>query len=373
MIPNWIREVLPAPFFNMGPKGLMWWQWLGLLALILISLAIGRALGEVTRRILLRITRRTSSTWDDRLFARISGGIGLLWALAVFRALQAELELPPGQNAWVSEKLGALVVVVTFWMIWRSVAVLLEVMAERPWAAGNNSARSLLSVGGNFIRIAVVLAGAVTMLAVLGYPVATLVAGLGIGGVAIAFGAQKTIENLFGSVALAADQACRVGDTIKVDDVVGVVERIGARSTQIRTMDRTLVTLPNGKLSDMRIENFAMRDRIRFGTTIKLFYDTTDEQLRTVMAGMEKVLRDHPKVWPETVVVRFIGFGEASLEIEVLCWFATTDYDRFRDYRQDALLGFFDVAEKAGVSFAFPAPVHFINRDQPAGGGAKRV
>jgi hypothetical protein len=140
MIPNWIRDVLPAPFFTYGPKGLMWWQWLGLLALILISLALGRALGEVTRRILVRITRRTSGTWDDRLFARISGGIGLLWALAVFRTLQAELEFPDKQNAWLSEKLGALVVVVTFWMIWRSVAVLLEVMAERPWAAGNNSA-----------------------------------------------------------------------------------------------------------------------------------------------------------------------------------------------------------------------------------------
>ena len=94
MIPNWIRDVLPAPFFTYGPKGLMWWQWLGLLALILISLALGRALGEVTRRILLRITRRTSGTWDDRLFARISGGIGLLWALAVFRTLQAFAAIP---------------------------------------------------------------------------------------------------------------------------------------------------------------------------------------------------------------------------------------------------------------------------------------
>ena len=372
MIPSWLRDYLPAPFFNFGPKGLMWWQWLGVLALVVISLAIGRALGFVTRRILLRITRKTSGTWDDRLFERISGGIGLLWALAVFHTLQSGLELPQEQSEWVRSKLGALVVIVTFWMIWRSVAVLLEVMSERPWAAGNHSARSLLSVGGNFLRIAVVLAGFVTTLAVLGFNVATLVAGLGIGGIAIAFGAQKTVENLFGSVALAADQACRVGDTIKVDDVTGVVERIGARSTQIRTVDRTLVTIPNGKLSDMRIENYAVRERIKFATTIKLFYNTSDEQLRAVMAGMEKVLRDHPKIWPETIIVRFVGFGDASLEIEVLCWFQTSDYDRFRDYRQDALLGFFDVAEKAGVSFAFPAPV-LMQPGQKTGGGTERV
>ena len=135
MIIGWLRDLLPAPFFTLGPKGLMWWQWLGLLALILVSLAIGRALGALSRRVLLRISRKTSGTWDDRLFARISGGIGLLWAVAVFHTLRSGLDLPskdPNVEGFVSAALSAVVVVVTFWMIWRAVDVLLEVISERP-------------------------------------------------------------------------------------------------------------------------------------------------------------------------------------------------------------------------------------------------
>jgi MscS family membrane protein len=370
MIADWLRQFLPAAFFKIGPKGLMWWQWLGLIGLMLLALAIGRAMGALTRRILRRLTHRTAGKWDDLLFARISGGIGLLWAVAVFHTLLSGLELPKEAHDWVRGAQGAVVVVITFWMIWRAVDVLIEVMAERPWAAGNPSARSLLSVGGNFVRIAVLLAGVVATLAVLGYPVATLVAGLGIGGIAIAFGAQKTVENLFGSVALAADRACRVGDTIKVGDVTGTVERIGARSTLIRTLDRTLVTIPNGKLSDDRIENFAVRERIKFQTIVRLPYDTTEAQLTRIVTGMEKVLRGHPKIWSELVLVRFIGFGQTALEVEVLCWFETTDYDHFRDYRQDVLLGFMRVVEGAGTTFAGPAPVQMIDRRPTAGGGA---
>src|SRR4030095_6460469 len=162
MFADWLRDVLPAAFFKVGPKGLMWWQWLGLLGLMLVSLAIGRVLGVITRTILRRITRRTAATWDDRLFARISGAIGLLWAFAVFHTLQSGLELPGGDHSpdsFVRSMLGALVVIVTFWMIWRAVEVLLEEMHDRPWAAGNHSARSLIGVGGNFARIAVGLAG----------------------------------------------------------------------------------------------------------------------------------------------------------------------------------------------------------------------
>lgn len=375
MIGRWLHTILSDAFFSVGPKGLMWWQWLAIPVLILVALAIGRVLGAVTRGILHRITRRTESHWDDRLFERISGAIGMLWALGAFRVLLPLIELDPKGDPYevALKALGVLVVVTTFWMIWRSVDVLIEMLLERHWALGNPSARSLLSVGGNFIRIGVFLAGVVTTLAVLGYQVATLVAGLGIGGIAIAFGAQKTVENLFGSLALATDQPCRVGDTIKVDDVVGTVERIGARSTRLRTIDRTVVTIPNGKLSDLRIETFAVRDRIKFATTIRLFYDTTQAQVRQVIEGLEQVLREHPKIWPEAFVVRFAGFGDSSLEIEVLCWFETTDYDRFRDYRQEVLLGFMQAMERANVSFAFPAPVHVVRRKAPGTGTTSPV
>jgi len=237
-----------------------------------------------------------------------------------------------------------------------------EFLLERPWAADNPSAHSMLSVGGHLLKVLVAVVGAVASIAAVGYPVSTGLAGVGIFGVALAFGAQKTVENLFGSVALAADQPLRVGDFVRVDDFTGTVERIGMRSTQIRTLDRTLITIPNGQLSDKRIESFAARDRIRFAATIAVVYGTTHAQMGRVLKGFEDVLRNHPRIWPDSVIVRFAGFGHWSFDIEVMCWFETTDYDEFRVLREEALLGFMRVVEEAGTHFAFPTrTVHLVS------------
>ena len=234
---------------------------------------------------------------------------------------------------------------------------------ERPWALSNPSARSLLSVTRNLARVFVLVSGLVAVLGALGYPVATVLAGLGIGGIAIAFGAQKTIENLFGSISIAADQPFRVGDLVKVEDITGIVERIGMRSTQIRTADRTLVTLPNGKLADMRIEDFAARDRIRFATTIGLVHGTTEAQLRRIVAEIEAMLRAHPKVWPETVIVSFVSLGPSSLNVDVQCWFQLPDNAEYRTARQETLFGILRVVEGAGASFAFPTQtLHVVGK-----------
>jgi MscS family membrane protein len=220
----------------------------------------------------------------------------------------------------------------------------------------------------NLAKGFVAIGGLVATVAAFGYPVATVLAGLGIGGIALAFGAQKTIENLFGSVALAADQPFRVGDFVKVEDFTGNVERIGMRSTQIRTLDRTLVSLPNGKLADMRIEDFASRDRIRFAATVALVYGTTEAQVRRVVAGIEAMLRGNPRVWPDAVVARLAAFSPSSLDVEVLCWFETRDFEEFRGLRQEALLGILRTVEEAGARFAFPTrTVHVVG---PEGGNA---
>jgi MscS family membrane protein len=155
---------------------------------------------------------------------------------------------------------------------------------------------------------------------------------------------------------------------VRIEDFVGNVERIGMRSTQIRTLDRTLISIPNGKLAEMRIEDFASRDRIRLNATIGVVYETTRAQIEHIVAGMEEVLRDHPRIWPDTIVVRFAGFGTSSLEIEVLAWFRTSDFNVFRDCRQDVLLGFVRVVEESGSRFAFPTQtVHLVTEAPGAG------
>ena len=351
---RWIRGWVPARLQLHGPLGLLWWQWLALPVLAVLALVIGRILGASTSAILHRIFRRTPTEWDERLLRRVSPALTLLWGVAAAALLLPWLALLPGAQGLLRSLLGGLATVAVFWALWRSVDVWAQFLMQRPWAADNASARSLLMVTRNFLKVFVAVGGVVATLAAFGYPVATVLAGLGIGGLALAFGAQKTIENLFGSVALAADQPFRVGDFVKIEDFTGNVERIGMRSTQIRTLDRTVITLPNGKLSEMRIEDFGSRDRIRFAATVGLVYETTEAQVRAVVAGIEEMLRAMPRVWPDVVVSRFVALGPSSLDVEVLCWFQTADLNEFRELRQDALLGIMKVVRDAGTDFAYP-------------------
>ena len=320
---RWVRDLVPQRLQRYGPLDVMWWQWLALPLLAALALVAGRSFGSVTTRVLHRLFRRTPTQWDGgcssgpRRRSRCCGrsrrrrcscpgwGCGRAPTPSCVRCSE------------VSRRIGV------FWVAWRAVDVWAQFLSERPWAADNPRRAPLLSVTRNLARVFVAVTGLVATLAAFGYPVATVLAGLGIGGIAIAFGAQKTIENLFGSISLAADQPFRVGDFVKIEDFTGNVERIGMRSTQIRTPDRTLVSIPNGKLADMRIEDFAARDRIRFAATLGLACATSEEQLRSVVTGIEALLRATPKVWPETVVASFVAIGASSLDVEVLCWFET--------------------------------------------------
>jgi len=151
-----------------------------------------------------------------------------------------------------------------------------------------------------------VIAGIVA-LAQLGVSVASLVAGLGIGGLAVALGAQKTLENLFGTLSIGVDQPMREGDFVKLYDFLGTVEQIGLRSTRIRTLDRTIVTIPNGELANQRIESYTARDRLRLATTIGVVYQTTSQQMRAILGELEAILRRHPKIWPDGLAVEVQG------------------------------------------------------------------
>ena len=253
------------------------------------------------------------------------------------------------------------IVFAVFWALWRGTAVAARQMLDRPWAQDSASARTLVSVGGNLVRGTIVFAGVLAMLSALGYPIGTLLAGLGIGGLALAFGAQKTIENLFGSVAIAVDQPFRVGDLVNADGISGVVESVGLRSTRLRTAERTLVSIPNGKLADQRVESCTAGDRFRLSTTLGLRYDTTREQMQQAISGIERVLHEHPKIWPEGASVRLAAFGASSLDVEVLAWFEVPDWADFVACREAILLAILQVVRDAGTDFAFPTrTVHLV-------------
>jgi MscS family membrane protein len=367
----WFEQHLSDPLLQRGPRGLLLWQWLAVPLAVVVAWLAGRLLGWVTRRVLGLLFARTQTNWDDLLLKRLAAPLTLLWSLGVAYVILPWLALSTGAEASVERGLHAGTFVVFFWAALRGIDLGFQFLGSFPWARADPLAAGILPLGSKMARIAVVVIGVIAVLTQLGYPVASLLAGLGIGGLALALAAQKTVENLFGSVSISVDHPCRVGDYVSADGISGNVESIGLRSTRIRTVNRTIVTVPNGKLADARIENFAVRDRLRLFCTLQLVYGTTEAQLGAVLAGVEEALRTHPKLFPEGDAVRFVNMGAHSLDVEVAAYFDTTDWNEFTLIRQELFLRFMGVVERAGTSFAFPTQtVHVASvpeRERPAG------
>jgi MscS family membrane protein len=359
-----IEQHLPAWLRGAGPFGLAWWQWLAVPAVALLAAALGTLLGWVTRRLLGRIAARTRVTWDDRMLGRLGGPLTLLWSLGVGAAAQPVLDLDAGAAAVVQRALRSVGTLAIFWAALRAADVAFESATRAPRTRENPALAGFLPLGRQVARVVLAALGAIAILNELGFQVTSILAGLGIGGIAVALAAQKTVENLFGSFAIGVDQPFRVGDFVRVGDVLGTVESIGMRSTRVRTLDRTLVTFPNGKLADMQAETFGARDRCRLVAQVGLVYSTTAGQLRRVLAGFEAALRAHPRIWPDTVSVRFVRLGESSLDVEVMAWFLTSDWNEFTAIRQEMLLRFVEVVEEAGSSFAFPTRTLVMKREE---------
>jgi MscS family membrane protein len=337
-----------------GPLDLRLWQWLAVPVAIAVAWLGGLLLGWLVRSWLGRLARRSTAEWDDALLERSRLPLAMASMVALSFLLLPFLSLEESAQATATRWLRSALFIAFFWMLFRTIDVIQSIASRAAWATAHPLSRSLLPLGTRVLKVAVLAVALVAMLAQLGYPVASLVAGLGIGGLAVALAAQKTLENLFGAFSIGMDQPLRVGDFVKIEDFVGTVEAVGLRSTRVRTLDRTLISIPNGKLAELPVESYTARDRMRLASTLGLVYGTSSSTLRDNLAGSEKVLRAHHKIWTDSVVVRFKEFGQSSLDVEIMAWFVTQEWSEFQLIRQNVLLDFMAVVEASGSSFAFP-------------------
>jgi MscS family membrane protein len=349
----WIRLHAPSLLLGPGPKGVLLWQWLALVPLLALSWYAGRLLAFLSCRLLDAVTRRTHRDWGQRLVQRLHVPLAVLWSVAAALLSSRWLGLSPAGQAFLDLLLSAVAIAGSFAVLWSIVDVFGDEASRQPWAAGNPSALSALGLAVRGGRVLVVALACVAVLVQLGYPAASVLAGLGLGGLALALAAQKTVENLFGSIALAVDETLRVGDLVQVDTVLGRVEAIGLRSTRIRTLDRTLVSVPNGLLASMRVESLTARDRLRLVSSLSLELGTTPQRLRELMAAIEKLLRAHPKLWSDDLQVTLRQLGPASIDVDVVASFEVAPED-FARLRSDVLLQLLEAVERAGVALAAP-------------------
>ena len=340
-----------------------WDGWVSvLLPLALIAaLTIGWVLSYGLGWLVGRVTRRTPTPVDDKLIASLRAPVAAAIGFALWRAAVGivDMDIPPRALVAVNEGTRLAYLAFLFWGLLRLTEVGGEWLRHSHWALRNSLSRSMVPLTTRVAKIIVLVIGVITVLSELGYPVASLIAGLGIGGIAIALAAQKTVGNLLGTFAIGVDQPLREGDAVKAGDVAGTVESVGLRSTRIRTADRTIVTVPNGQLADMNIESFALRDRFRLALTLRVRYTTTSAQMREILRGITTLLESHPRRAPDAPSVHLVDIGESWLAVEVVALFDTADGAEFNDIREELLLGCIEIIEKAGSALAFPpmAPV----------------
>ncbi len=358
-----VEKILPGFLKDHNWGGVPAGQWI--VASLLIGVSFMLAWG-----ISLLFFTVLRALWKGAKHEPVSGVINALklplrlyLAVLLFVSLSRTL----GLSIIIRQKFSALTIIVGIiaivLLLWKLADFLGKFSQEKMLIRGNAAGVSIVLFIQRAAKIAVVIFGIIAILGAIGIDVTTGLAALGIGGIALALGAQKTIENFVGSVTLIADRPIRVGDFCQVGQITGTVEKIGIRSTRIRTLDRTLVTIPNGAFSSDTIENYAFRDKFRFYSIINFRYETTPDQLRFLLSELRKVLYAHPKVYEDPARVRFIGFGSSSLDLEIFAYLNAINYDHFLEIREDLMLRMMDVVEQSGSDFAFPSQTLYFAKD----------
>jgi MscS family membrane protein len=231
---------------------------------------------------------------------------------------------------------------------------------------GRLGSTAILRPARRVVDLIVCVIGLMVVLHSFGINPSAALAGLGVGGIAVALAAQKTLENVIGGASIILDEAVRVGDYFKMGTVEGTVETIGLRSTRVRTMNRTLVTIPNGQIATMTLENFSVRDSFWFRHIIGLGYETSAPALNLVLAEVRKLVDQDSRILPATTRVRFLRLAESSLEIEVFAYVAVRDNSQFLEIQEDLLIRIRELIESAGVEIAYPSRTIYLKESAEA-------
>ncbi len=353
-----LGHLLPPIFLELRFRGVQLWQWLGLLVLLPAAWLLSRPLTSLLSGIARAMARRTKTAFDDALVHNAAGPIRLILAAVIVDLGAGLLALGVRSQAAVSGGRQLVSVIALAWLVFRLSDVFASMIVER-----QRQAATFMPLGRRTVKAFAVAIAMIATLHWFGFDVSSLLAGLGIGGLAVALAAQKTVEHLFGGVTLVADQPIRVGDLCKFGGTSGVVEDIGLRSTRIRTADRTVISVPNGEFSGMQIENFSRRDRMRLKTILGLRYETTADQLRFLLAEIHALALATRGIDEDSVNVRFVQFGAYSLDIELNAYVKTTNADEFAKVREDLFLRIMDLIDAAGSGFAFPSQTIYAGKD----------
>jgi len=357
LIPPQRAEALPDVLRgNLGGQALWKWLALGIVYAIVFGLVYGihRWFGHPSGKGRLGL----------RLRRMLAPGSFVLLAFVMNYFFRHEIQLR-GQGLLLAYGLLPVLVWIAFAaLVWQLSLALAEAVVASPKISDSGLDASLLRLLARFLGVVAVIGLLFLGAQRMGLPVYGLLAGLSVGGVAVALAAKTSLENFLGSLSLFADRPVRVGDFCRYEGELGTIEEIGMRSTRIRGIDRTVTTIPNAIFSEMKITNLTRRDRMLVNPTLSLRYETTPDQLRYVLAKLRELLLAHPRITADPARVRFGGFGDCSLNVDVFAYVNTQDWNEFLGIREDLHLRMMDVVADSGTGFAFPSRTLYFARDK---------
>lgn len=353
-IADWLRGQLPESPLSQGFL-LETWQWIGLTALITLGVIADRVTRFLVSGWLSRSGRKPDAVpLNTEAIKGFATPLGVFVMGVVWRSLLGLLDLPTGTHDLLHTAATFVMAAAGVWTAYRFVDLLATYLEPKVEKTDSQLDDLLVPLVRRALKIVVLAFGLVFVAQNLNVQVTSLIAGLGLGGLALAMAAKDTIENLFGSVAVIIDRPFRIGDWVKVDEVEGTVEEVGFRSTRVRTFYNSVITVPNSLLVRASVDNLGLRQYRRFKTIIGVEYGTPIEKIEAMCEGIRELIRKHPYTRKDMYLVYFNDFGPSSLNILLYVFFETPDWPTELRERDRLLVGIVRLAKQLGVSFAFP-------------------
>ena len=338
--------------------GLQLWHWLMAFGILIAAYLIV----YVPTKIAAIIINRRATELSAKVARFVSGPCRLLLAV-VLAGTQFEI-IHPSMKARVILNAHTLTITLVCWTCIILIGLLRDFFAIRLQNKGSKAGVVLMRPITHILQVLVVVFAIMLWVENLGFKATSLLAGLGIGGLALALAAQKSIENVIGAITLIGSAPVRIGDFGHFGDKMGTVEEIGLRYTNIRTLDRTIVHIPNAVFADMKLENFTDREKIRYHPVIKLSRKTSPDQIRYILVEVRKMLYSHPGVDPDPARVRFTSFGLDSLNIDIFAYILRTVYSEYLEVAEDLNLRIMDIISQAGTELALPVQNVWFEKSQ---------
>ncbi|MBC6955169.1 MAG: mechanosensitive ion channel family protein [Chloroflexi bacterium] len=349
---------------------------LRVLAVVIVIILIYLSRRLVTFAVLApfkRLAGRTHSQTPEKLAGIVGGPVRLL-LIAAALLVTARIVVPGDAvfNGLAQSISRIFILIAVLMLVYRSVDIILPTSAQLASLTGIVIQDRLLPFIRVGLKIFIVAIGGVIILQEFGYDVTGLIAGLGVGGLALSLAAQDTVANLFGFASIIGDSPFSLGDYIRTPDVEGTVEHVGVRSTRVRQSDETLITIPNNVLANSAISNFSRMPRRRIDFTVGVTYRTTAAQMRVLLDRLRTLLKAWPSADPSTVQVYFSKFNDSSLDILVRCYVRKLTWDEMMTENEAIMLNVMEIVEELGLSIAFPtrslvfeSEAHVITASEP--------